>query len=355
LRVSASILQRGGEGLRDSESKVICHSSSFRSPNLGLFTQDYVNIKSTITHIIHAAWAVNFSLPLKSFIKDHIFGLYSLLNLSISSLQNVKMIFCSSTASILSSTQSTIPESISINPEDADTLGYSRSKWVAESVCYSASQLEGMQGRIKVLRIGQLTGDTENGIWNMSEAWPLMLSTVDRLGCLPDLKAERLDWVPVDVAAKSVVEIAFHDNASLLQQQSTNGKENEGLESEHGIVYHLVANRFPKTPTWSDMLAWVQKARSKTTKQPFEVVEPEIWLTKFRSLNHHPAKPLLGLWERAYGGQKHGNKDQLRPTKTFETSRAAKLSESMKNLKLVDEELVAKIWGWIQGEMVGVK
>jgi Male sterility protein len=348
-RVFASLVQRGKEAAEQNDDKIWCRMSSLGSPNLGLSAESYAMIESTVTHVIHSAWAVNFSLPLKAFEKDHIAGLQNLINLCISSAQKPKMIFCSSTASVLASDHNPIPETMSLNPNDADRLGYSQSKWVAEYLCYSASQLEVMKGQIFVLRLGQLTGDTESGIWNMSEAWPLMLSTVDVLGCLPDLGREMLNWLPVDVAAMAVIDIAFHEReVSILGKKHDD--ESREQEQNDCPVFHLVANPTSKTPIWPDLLGCAQEARSQISpnRGKFEIVTPQIWLYKLRNLDHHPGQALLELWESAYGGSQEERTDQARPLRLFATARAEKVSDNMKNLKLVDKELIGKIWRWLE-------
>ncbi|TID19155.1 putative NRPS-like enzyme [Venturia nashicola] len=335
-RVGAVLTRRAKNVPERSRGRLNCYASTLSSSDLGLSPAKYEEMVGEVTHVIHSAWAVNFSLPLQSF-SENIVGLHNLLALTLSSKQDTKMIFCSSTASVLCSSDHPVHEAISFNPKDADSLGYSQSKWVAESICSTASKLEGMKERISILRIGQLTGDTVNGIWNMSEAWPLMLSTVDELGCLPDLKEERLGWLPVDVAAKVVCELAL----PLHQTQREGGEEMYP-------VYHLVANVTDTTPTWSDLLTWVQTAR----KRSFEIVAPNIWLEKLRKLDAHPAQALLGLWDRAYGGQQDRDGEQPRPTQVFDTTRAEEVSECMRDLKPIDEELIRKVWRWLEGETV---
>ena len=128
-----------------------------------------------------------------------------------------RFLFCSSTASVLGHhKKSSIPESISHDPHSASPLGYSRSKWVAEAICEQAYYRTPLQGNITVLWIGQLCGDTENGIWNASEAWPLMLPSVKVLKALPDLR-QNLDWLPVDTAAEAVIEIALKTTTMACQ------------------------------------------------------------------------------------------------------------------------------------------
>lgn len=277
---------------------------------------------------------MNFSLPLKSFIKEHIVGLQNLINLAGSCADFEQFIFCSSTASVLNQARSagtaSIPELIFSNPPPDDALGYSKSKWVAEAICSEASKHPQMSRRIKVLRIGQLTGDTENGIWNRSEAWPLMLSTARPLGCLPRLD-EALSWLPVDVAARAVIDISLSPV--------------EKCACHNCLVYHLVNNS--RKTKWSHLLHWIKEADDVE----FQAVDPETWIEKLENLDSHPAKSLSGLWKMSYGTYHDGTKKDGKSGKEenicFETKNARAASVSMRNVGPVDEVLVRKIWQWV--------
>jgi thioester reductase-like protein len=252
-----------------------------------------------------------------------------LINLAASFAQPAKLIFCSSTASVTEYRAArgqvdtdNIPEIISHDPSDAGRLGYSRSKWVAERICnlaVSASSL-GTQGKIKIARIGQLTGATDTGIWNMKEAWPLILSTVHELGCLPDID-ESLSWLPLNTAAQVIVDIAQSDDIS-----------------KHGDcqVYHIVSNS--RSTTWKHLLKWLKSVKE------FDIVTPRVWLDKLEGLEAHPAKQLLGLWRNAYAEGESSK--QI----SFSTKEAEEVSEIMRNVPAVDEKLVLKIWEWMEGE-----
>lgn len=222
-----------------------------------------------------------------------------------------------------------LPETISSSPLDADSLGYSKSKWVAEAICAAASGHEEMAGRIKILRIGQLTGDTINGVWNMSEAWPLMLSTVDVVGCLHQRK-DKLSWLPLDVAAQTVVDIAIGDGTSVNPGQSCQ-------------VFHVVNNS--RGTSWEDLLKWIREVRS----EKFETVEPQIWLRKVEELESHPAKNLLWLWQKGRGDETSESRDSTNVY--FEVSNAEKASLAMRSVSPVDQDLVQKIWKWLEEEM----
>lgn len=162
---------------------------------------------------MHIAWTVNFRLKLPSFAKNNLPGVKTLLDLAVAAprARCPRFVYCSSTASIISATADQpggLPEHVTEGPSFASPLGYARSKWVAEQICLEAHRQTALKGRIAVVRVGQLSGDSETGIWNTKEAWPMMLSTARLIGCLPDLGDEPLDWLPVDIAAKAFLEAA---------------------------------------------------------------------------------------------------------------------------------------------------
>lgn len=109
----------------------------------------------------------------------------------MSETPSAKLFFCSSLASVLNTTNTSIPETPSEDPSTAVQIGYSQSKWVTERVCLAAEKHlghTGDSGRVKILRVGQLCGDTKTGRWNEKEGWPLMIRTASVVGCLPLLQ-----------------------------------------------------------------------------------------------------------------------------------------------------------------------
>lgn len=330
-RVSESLVQRGKPPLKPrnnlDKDYITCLPAQLCDEKLGLSEEAYRDLRQKRLLVIHAAWAVNFSLPLRSFAQDHIAGLYNIISLS-----PARMVFCSSTASVLGlSHPSNIEEQISSDPHDADTLGYSRSKWVAEAICSRAYEKTSMKGRIKVLRIGQLTGDNDRGIWNMAEAWPLLLSTVDVLGCLPNLQHEPLSWLALDVAATAIIQIAM---------------ENVAIDSDTAKVpvYHIVNN--DTSATWQDLLRWLKEIRS----EPFEIVDPRIWLEKLEALHDHPAKGLLGLWKKAYGIQPEEHREPSEKGLQFAVKRTEAVAPAIRTVEPIDIGHFKLIWEWLQAQ-----
>lgn len=174
-----------------------------------------------------------------------------------------------------------------------------------------------MRGRVKILRIGQLTGDTQHGIWNTNEAFPLILSTVSQLKCLPALD-QNLSWLPLDIAATAVTEISLNKT-----------------QSDDCMLYHL-ANQ-AQSSTWDDLLRWVREL----APEKFNVVEPSVWLQQLEKGNH-PAKRLLGFWKMAYEYADVQSSEIL-----FCTDNSRAESEAMRRVKPVDKVLVGKIWRWV--------
>lgn len=110
-------------------------------------------------------------------------GVRHLADLALCSVRGARLCFCSSTAAVLGTAQPDvrIPENFTDDPGAAAPLGYAQSKWVAEQIC------QRLPGQAVVVRIGQLCADTASGVWNETEAWPLMFASVNTVRCLPEL------------------------------------------------------------------------------------------------------------------------------------------------------------------------
>ncbi|KAL8677847.1 MAG: hypothetical protein Q9186_005759 [Xanthomendoza sp. 1 TL-2023] len=374
-RVSKSLIVRGKPGLppysdskpissqknkaSSSTSEVNCIPTILSHRYLGLDPSTYVHLASTTTLIIHAAWAVNFTARLRSFEKDHIAGLSHLLNLthadSRTNQTSKRFLFLSSTASITNTPTANYPiaEHISTDPTHASPLGYSRSKWVAENICAdfynrrrttstsnseSGPRSEKSKVHIAVLRIGQLTSDTICGIWNTSEAYPLMLSTAPILHALPDLGNLPLDWLPVDIAATAVLEIA----------EWMKKRRDEGVEGGERAcpVFHILNPSI--TPTWGDLVAVVRKSASLSD---LGVLAPREWVGRVEGWEGDlQAKRLVGVWREGFEGEEGGGEKMV-----FALEKAREGSEVIRGVGPLDEGFLGRMWGWIEGEVVGGK
>jgi thioester reductase-like protein len=81
--------------------------------------------------------------------------------------------------------QSKISEEPIMDFRQGISNGYTQSKLVAEYMIQRA--MESFGAWTSILRIGQIVGDTKLGLWNETEAAPLMIRSALTLGCLPVL------------------------------------------------------------------------------------------------------------------------------------------------------------------------
>ncbi|KAL4918623.1 hypothetical protein BDW62DRAFT_210450 [Aspergillus aurantiobrunneus] len=150
---------------------------------------------------------------------QHIKSVYNLINLCLSSNRSspAQFYFCSS---ISAAAGTPLPASIAEAPipelAHAQGMGYARSKLVAERVVQAAAERTGIVA--KVLRVGQIVGDTVNGKWNNTEAIPLMLQTAQTLKALPALD-ETPSWLPVDIVADAVLDLTGLNDTSTSGSQ----------------------------------------------------------------------------------------------------------------------------------------
>lgn len=332
-RVDKALQQRGLTSLSASnvaKDRIQVVPAQLSNKRLGLSDELYDYLSEKATLIIHVAWTVNFRLKLRSFAKDNIAGVRNLLDLALKAGRNdpPRFAYCSSTAAVMNGELDQFgcwPEKLLSDPSSASPLGYSRSKWVAEQICAEADSRTSLRGRIAVVRVGQLAGDFKSGVWNTKEAWPMMLSTASIIKCLPDLGDEALDWLPVDIAAKALLETTREENCN----------------QERTPVYHVLNPH--RQPTWHEMLLWLKK------KEDFEIVTPQDWLQRLEdSDTEHPAKKLLGLWQEAYG---NGVQNSTSERPHFAMTESRKRVPTLMNVKPLDEAYVQRVWEWVQANV----
>ncbi|KAH6612690.1 male sterility protein-domain-containing protein [Boeremia exigua] len=332
-RVNMALEQRGLMNLLVSDrtdAKVKVIPAQLGDERLGLSDLLYDQLAERATCIIHVAWTVNFRLKLRSFVKDNIAGVRNLLNLALSAQRSSppRFAYCSSTAAVMNSEVDQSggwPEKLLHDPSSASPLGYSRSKWVAEHICAEADSRTSLRGRIAVVRVGQLAGDSKSGVWNTKEAWPMMLSTASIIKCLPDLSDEVLDWLPVDVAAQAFLESTRKENCNQTEIP----------------VYHVLNPH--RQPTWHDMLLWLKQ------KADFEIVSPQNWLQRLEESNtEHSAKKLLGLWKEAYGD---GSQDTSSRRPYFAMEKSKECIPVLRGIKPLDEAYLQRVWEWVQANV----
>lgn len=293
--------------------KISCYPSDFSKPDLGLDEALYANISSKITNLVHCAWSVNFNKSLSSFEVDCIAGVRHLMLLCLSAKQPTpaSFNFCSSVSTVANSPGNHIPEALPESFSCAQGMGYAQSKLVTEHLVTRAASETGMLAR--VLRVGQIIADTKHGIWNDTEAIPLMLQAATTIGALPALD-ESPRWLPVDTVATSVMDVSLSPTTQR--------------------VFNIVN---PRIFHWtSDLLPALRSAGLSFT----EVGQRE-WISRLRASNPDPeANPTIKLVE--FFAKKYDNDVTRRKNFEYTTSTAEGLSSALGSVPALSTELVTK-------------
>lgn len=310
-----------------------CLTSDLSRADLGLSPQMYKELQSQTTTIIHSAWAVNFNLGIRSFEDQHIKGVHNLVqfSLSVTTTKPARFFFCSSVAAALATPRpAMIPEAPIHDLNRALPQGYARSKLVSEHIVRNAAIDAGALTRN--LRIGQIVGDGRMGLWNDTEAVPLIIRSALTLKVLPALN-ETESWLPVDTLATVILDLAG----------VTTGKM-PSLDTNPDLIYNL---ENPQTFSWTDSLL----PELKRSGLSFSTVPVSEWLQKLRAYEknggdpeRNPAVKLIDHFERMYTGEE--NKGDVR----FEIKIAEKDSETLRQApKLVEDGYVSKfVRAWLE-------
>jgi len=272
--------------LTDEEAaKIYAVPSDLSQPNLGLEGYVLDHLLSTTTSVVHSAWAVNFNLGVRSFEQQHIRGTYNLINFCLRSKlpSPARFFFCSSVSAASATPKpASIPEAAVEKLEHAQHIGYGRSKLVTEHITRNAMRKTGIYSR--VLRVGQLGGDTVSAQWNETEAIALMFRSTLTTGALPELN-ERPTWLPVDQCAKAISDLA-------LDQESVKS-------SDADLVYHLVN---PHSFSWKNDL--IPALKKGSALPDFEIVSPQEWLKRLANSDPNPETnpsiKLMDFWRGKY-------------------------------------------------------
>lgn len=280
--------------------------------SLGLGDDMFIQLKRSVTHVIHCAWSVNFNWALESFEKSCIAATRNLLDfcLSVEGPCPASFAFCSSTSTVGRTPGNWVREALPESLSYAQNMGYSQSKLVTENIVIRAAHQTGMTAR--VLRSGQIAADSTHGIWNASEAIPMMVQTAKTIKALPVLD-DILSWTPVDVMAASIIELS--------------------LASVAGEVMNVTN---PRLSHWSlDLLPLLRKAGLE-----FEELPRQAWLQRLRESNSDPeVNPPIKLVE--FFASKYGHNSVDR-TLLYDTKKAQAASPSLTNTPCLNSTLTSR-------------
>ncbi|KAF2130442.1 acetyl-CoA synthetase-like protein [Dothidotthia symphoricarpi CBS 119687] len=303
----------------EESRKVIAVPSDLSKPDFGLGPSRLEDLRSSLTLVIHSAWAVNFNISVSSFEDQHIKAIPNFINLCQSTTHGspARFFFCSSVSSAAATPRpGSVPETPVKDIAHVQGTGYARSKFVAEHIVRNAAHDAGASAR--VLRIGQLIGDSKAGEWNTTEGIPLMIQTAETLGALPALD-EEMSWLPVDYAASIIRDVCAAGNANP------------------DLVYHVLN---PTRFHWTrDMLPALAAAGLQ-----FKTLPTDQWMDRLRNSDRDPKTnppiKLLDWFESKYGPKASTVK---KGALEYETTETRKDSETIGSVPDVTDKAYVKM------------
>ncbi|KAL4974846.1 hypothetical protein BDW66DRAFT_167504 [Aspergillus desertorum] len=260
----------------DAERKIVALPADLsNNVRLGLAENVYEEIISSATAIVHCAWSVNFNWTLESFEQPCIAATRNLIDLCLDTRGPAPAKF----SFVRNWVPETLPESLSY----AQSMGYAQSKLVTEHVVNRACHQTSLSAR--VLRVGQIVADTEHGIWNATEAIPMILQTAETVNALP-LLDDILSWTPVDTIASSVIEATFSSAAAEVMN-ITNPTLNHWTRDLLPLLKHagLTFDALPKR----EWLARLRSSLDPTLNPPIKLLD--FFANKYD--NDSPSRVLL--------------------------------------------------------------
>ncbi|CAF4038801.1 unnamed protein product [Rotaria magnacalcarata] len=296
------------------ENSSIEHMSSklFDEEHLGQTDSICQELQNEVTDIIHTAWKMNFNQTVKDFEHDSIFGVYNLLKLAASN--HIQFHFISSIASAASGLLSSIKEEpLPRKSEIALPQGYGQSKYASEHLCWAAMNLWNVP--VNIYRVGQVSGDTQNGVWNTTEMAAMMIyAGAGQLKQMPNIGHD-INWIPVDVCSASLVDLALKSSFDL----STGADQR---------VYHLLN---PRVISYENYLSFLQAAGLD-----FHPVSPKEFVNTILTTKDL-SNPLIKL--SSFLEQIFSKKDTSKSSK-YETVKTVERCEILKNCPTIDANLI---------------
>lgn len=165
-----------------------------------LASDAYKDLCGKITHILHAAWPVDFQRPLESFESQFSF-LRNLLQLARDvhgrrPLIKPRLFFVSSIAVVGEYPKvhgsPVVPEQAIADPRCSSGLGYGKAKLVCERILARAAEDWPSEMEVSCVRTGQLSGSEGSGYWNAKEHFPALVRMSHEARVFPRLQGVSL-------------------------------------------------------------------------------------------------------------------------------------------------------------------
>lgn len=352
-----------------SSSRVTFLTADLSQTHLGLQSETYNELLDTATLVIHNAWPVNFNLTLPSF-RPQLAGLVNLIAFAALAATSPHLLFISSISSVLSYRTASLqtPEEVILADSAPSPNGYAESKYVSERLLDHAAKRLSINASFA--RVGQIAGAVNYaGLWNKTEWFPSLVISSLHVGAVPESLGSSLgniDWVPVDLLAEVIVELALCTDRQTKVNGSQGSRATTEISPTRTRVFHPLN---PHPTTWEAVRPIVTDALCASAGKPLETVPFDAWLGKVRNdmeleadshralkdgelealLRLNPAVKLLSFYEEMLGTEK-GAPNRL------EIKETARSSAKLRALEGIKTEWIQKwVREWIASMELGVR
>jgi thioester reductase-like protein len=327
-RQRASLEMRGITLDATSLSKLQVLESDTSKPHLGLSPETYTHLTRTVTHIVHSAWPMSLTRPIRTY-ETQFKTARNLLALGTDVVElrpapfKLGFQFVSSSAVIANYPLWT---GTPLVPEEPGTIaslpgtGYAEAKLVVERMLAQTLYQYPEFFHAMAVRVAQIAGSTSNGYWNPTEYMPFLIKSSQVLRLLPDLEGT-LSWYPVNDVAATLGEL-------LLTEISTD------------LIYHIDN---PSRQEWKEMIGMLARALGISEEG---IVPYDTWVDRVRrfraSVSDNPALQLIEFFDHYFVPMSCGGL-------VLDTGKARRHSETLRQQGPIDEGLLMKyILRWKQ-------
>ncbi|KAJ5632076.1 NRPS-like enzyme [Penicillium lividum] len=312
------------------EARVTFWKADLTEADLGLRPTQFKQLQHAATLIIHNAWTVNFNLSLAYF-KPHLTGMINLINFTGQAPYAPHLFFISSISSTMGHHTETglTPETVITTKVPAPN-GYATSKYIGEHLLRYAGQ-QGFNSAFA--RVGQIAGPIRSrGLWNKSEWFPSLVLSSIYLNALPETLGTlgRVDWVPIDLLAEILVDLALIRNTGVSVYHPVNLHPLSWKEIRPAIATTLQG--LERTVETIPAQEWILRIHRDIELAGNKGAEG-LWI----GLKKNPAAKLLGFFEEVMGQAEARNVLDVRGT--------GLVSEKLREVDAVKSEWIEK---WVQ-------
>ncbi|KAK2036053.1 polyketide synthase [Colletotrichum somersetense] len=221
-RQKQAMTEKGIPINQQTAAKMVVLEADLAKPQLGLPEEDYAQLVSSTTHIIHNAWPMCFKWPVQRF-EPCLKGLLNLLILSRRATNyrrnhhdpafKMTFQFISSIAVVghypLVTGKAAIPEE-RMTLSSVLPTGYGDAKYICECLLDETLHKDTSRFHAMSVRLGQIAGASKTGIWSKAEHVPFLIKSSQTLRALPDFgDGSVMSWTPVDIVAQTCVDLLF--------------------------------------------------------------------------------------------------------------------------------------------------